>query len=169
MSTSYFVTIVLPMGHSDIDASFKCCSANGIPIIVTKHATAERRCPIASHQPANMNQTALPIQPKGLVPMSIFDVNISRSMASFPKGKNEKRPITKHAFAHGIPTIEINARAPTSHQAKPMIKPPQINQMILPNERIINSLFSCSGQNGIQFHCFSSRREKIVVHSLVDR
>ena len=37
-----FVTTVLPIGEIEIPASFKCCNANGIPIIVTKQAIAEK-------------------------------------------------------------------------------------------------------------------------------
>ena len=36
-------------------------AASGIPTIVIASATAAIRCPIASHQPARMNQITLPM------------------------------------------------------------------------------------------------------------
>jgi hypothetical protein len=59
-----------------------------------------------------------------------------RLIASLPKGKKENWPITKLAFAQGMPTMVSSATKPTSHQASPITKPPRMNQRKLPIARI---------------------------------
>src|ERR1041384_2482863 len=109
---------------------------NGMPMIVAKLAIAEVTWPIASHRPATRNHTTLPTNPSGPVPRSPRPVSSRRSTASWPNGKKQKLPNTKHARDHGIPMIEIAAISPASHQPSPMTRPPQTNQMMLPIVRM---------------------------------
>ena len=79
----------MPTGASAISASLMCWIPKGMPMIVTKQATAEVRWPIASHQPATRNQITLPISPSGPVPKSIRPVSSRLLTASFPNGQKE--------------------------------------------------------------------------------
>src|SRR5690554_5449193 len=137
-----FVTMVFPIGKIAIPASFKCCIPKGMPMIVIKQSIAEATWPNASHKPAKMNQMILPSSPKPPVPMSFCCVSSFLLMASFPNGKNEKLPITKQALPQGIPTIVMNAIAPTNHHASPMMTPPKINHSKLPIALIVFSLLT---------------------------
>ena len=58
-----FGTIILPIGHSAMPASFRCAQAKGMPMMVTASITAVIRCTSASHQPANTSQMMLPMAP----------------------------------------------------------------------------------------------------------
>src|SRR3984893_17971369 len=44
--------------------------------------------------------------------------------------------MTKHALPHGMPTMDMNAIAPTSHHARPINAPPRMNHRKLPIARI---------------------------------
>src|SRR6476660_3779582 len=59
--TSSESTISRPSGTSDTGMSFRFAIARGIPMIVTASAIAVSTCPSASHQPAKMIHTMLPI------------------------------------------------------------------------------------------------------------
>ncbi|MNG20186.1 hypothetical protein D3C84_1044180 [compost metagenome] len=112
----------------------------GMPMIVQKQRIADTTCPSASQTPANKNQMTLPSIPKPLLPTSTFRLSSLRLIASFPNGKNENWPITKHALPHGIPIMVKKHTAPMTHQARPMKIPPRMNQRKLPIERIAYSL-----------------------------
>ena len=64
------LTIVLPIGQSEIGTSLRCAQANGMPIMVIARPMAVMMWPRASHQPASRSQIRLPIAPSGPVPRS---------------------------------------------------------------------------------------------------
>jgi len=61
VETSSASTISRPSGKSDTGMSLRFAIARGIPMIVTASAIAVSTCSIASHQPAKMIHTMLPI------------------------------------------------------------------------------------------------------------
>jgi hypothetical protein len=88
-----------------------------------------------SAMPASNNQTNLHGKPKVPVPRSSSCVNSLRLMGSRLNGKNVKLPINMHALPQGMPVIEKNAIKNTSHNTKPMKKPPKIHYKKLPMAR----------------------------------
>ena len=61
----------------------------------------------------------------------------NKLIASLPKGKKVKVPITKQDFAHGIQIKLMIHSTPASHHANPIKTPPSKNQIILPIVRIM--------------------------------
>src|SRR5262249_36124931 len=62
------VTIMRPIGQSEMPISFRCAQAKGRPMIVMPSMIAVTRWASASHQPARTSQITLPRKPKGPVP-----------------------------------------------------------------------------------------------------
>lgn len=91
---------------------------------------AEREPPAEENEPDNVTECT-----SGPVPTSSLPASSRRLTASRPNGQKEKLPITKHARPHGIPTMDMKAIRPTSHQASPMKNPPSTNHRILPISR----------------------------------
>ena len=138
-------TIVIPIGAMAMRASLMCWIPKGIPITVTKQASAEVRWPIASHHPATKNQIMFPISPNGPVPRSTRPLRSRRFMASKPKGHRANVPITKHDRLHGNPTMLTAEISPTSHQPKAIGRPPRTTQRILKIDLSILSFLPDSG------------------------
>ena len=69
-SIGYAGTMILPIGHSAMPASFRCAQAKGIPMMVTAITIAVTTCASASHHPASTSQMMLPMTPSGPVPIS---------------------------------------------------------------------------------------------------
>ena len=85
-----------------------------------------RKFPKAIHQPFIRNQITLTRNDTAPPPYSI----------RLPNGQNEMVANLKHCSPYGIPTIVMHHNAPDKTHAIPLIKPPKINQQILPNSRI---------------------------------
>ena len=81
-------TIILPIGHSAMPASFRCAQANGMPMMVMASRQAVMRWPSASHQPASTSHTMLPMRPKGPVPKSSVPRYSARDTALRPNGSS---------------------------------------------------------------------------------
>lgn len=107
-------------------ASLKCCSPNGIPIIVIHSPAPSNTCSIAIGSPVmtihrifNRSEPAPP-------PYS----------TSFPNGKKLSDANLKHCMPTGMPTIVIHHRQPARHQLSPLIAPPNINHSKFPRHPI---------------------------------
>lgn len=122
----------MPIGISDIEANLKCCMPNGMPMMVIQKSKPVTTWPIASQIPIKTSQIIFPNKPNVPVPTSSLPDKCFLLTASFPKGQKVNLPITKHALPHGIPMMLIKQSTPASHQAKPMMRPPKTNQIILP-------------------------------------
>lgn len=122
-------TIDLPIGNTEIQASFKWAHAKGNPIMVTAHAKADDICPRANHQPARTNHSTLPKNPKTPVPTSSFPDRSRRSTAMRPNGHREYRAILKDERTHGIPTTVRAIKHAAKTHPKNIIKPPRSTQI----------------------------------------
>ena len=85
------------------------------------------RLPIASSRPLKMIQRMLTM--KDTVPPSL--------RTSFPKGKKDSPESLKHWIPIGMPTIVMHQRRPAMIQARPLRKPPRMNQRMFPKNPML--------------------------------
>mgnify|MGYP007070296572 CR=1 FL=1 len=107
------------------------------------HTQPIRKLPSAIHQPFTRNQITFTRNETAPPPYSIF----------LPNGQNDNVANLKHCSPYGIPTTVIHQRAPDRTHAMPLMKPPKINQQILPNNRIFYSLSIPYQQGLLQCSC----------------
>ena len=97
----------MPIGAKQAPAILRCWIPKGMPMIVMKQKIALITWAIHNQIPAKITQIIFPIRPNPPVPISSFCVSFFLEITSFPKGKKQNWPITKHAFAQGIVIIKM--------------------------------------------------------------
>ena len=93
-----------------------------------------RKLTRAIHQPLIRNQITFTRNETAPPPYSI----------RLPNGQNEIAANLKHCKPYGIPTTLIHHNTPDRTHAIPLMKPPNRNQQILPNNLIFNTLVTGS-------------------------
>ena len=99
-------------------------------MMVMHHTHPIAKFPRAIHQPLSRNQITFTINETAPPPYSIL----------LPNGQKDKPANLKHCRPYGMPTMVMHHNAPDNTQAMPLIKPPKMNQQILPNNLIRHSL-----------------------------
>ena len=115
-----------PSGVTMNLAILKYCFPNGIPMMVMHHTHPIAKFPRAIHQPLIRNQITFTRNETAPPPYSI----------RLPNGQNEIAANLKHCKPYGIPTTLIHHNTPDRTHAIPLMKPPNRNQQILPNNLI---------------------------------
>ena len=115
--------ISAPNGIRASFASLNCCKPKGIPITVMQSKSPIVKCSNARGRPDTSSHIIF-IKNEHAPPPYII---------CFPKGKKLSDASLKHWIPTGIPIIVAHQRHPARHQLKPLIAPPQTNQIKFPD------------------------------------
>ncbi len=98
-------TISLPKGISDNSTSFRCCFANGIPIMVINSRQANTMCTNAVYQPPQSIQIMLKSTGRQPLLLRPFTTRL-------PNGHNTMAAILKHCKPNGMPIMVMHSTIP---------------------------------------------------------
>jgi|BioPla2DNA2_1021312.scaffolds.fasta_scaffold09396_3 hypothetical protein len=113
-----------PKGIKANLAILKCCNPKGIPTTVIQRNIPKTADSMARGIPVTSNHMIFNKKEPTPPPYS----------TSFPKGKKQSPANLKHCNPTGIPTMVMHQTTPASSQLIPLMKPPQINQIIFPRQ-----------------------------------
>ena len=132
-----------------------------MPMIVIHHRQPNRKLTRAIHQPLKRNQITFIRNETAPPPYSTL----------LPNGQNDNAANLKHCSPYGIPIIVIHHNTPERTHAIPLIKPPNKNQQIFPNNLIVlpslTVCFHLQTHIFLRFYLIYRCHSKILPHLLV--